>query len=181
MPAPVTRAIWFFGPSAAGKKTLIYRLCDARNVRTDPIFAAVGVEGRDAILTPLVPVSPRKRRKGLVALAPVAERREAIFRQVAASSTDMTWLIHGQALDLSHGVLDRLKAEHPAFVHTAVYLFPDRKTYMERTQGRGLALDYDDIQRRVDGQLAAVAERFGHVLLTRDGVTVESSGQARAA
>ena len=154
--------IWFFGPSASGKKTAIRHIYRGHG-NADLLEL---VKGHDAV----VPVIIENRVVRLTAEIGrdaahelLSENRHREFRRIYMSNDDC-YVVHGQGIDLSSRILVDLKEEF-GDLGIAVYFAIERELYDERTRGVRRAKPYELAYRRQPQQPEKISKFFGSVLI----------------
>lgn len=159
----MSRVTWIFGPSAAGKKTLIFSLADVNGRRSSELHAALGISSNDLVIPLVVPA--RVGKKSVKTRRRIVEGRLAILREVYGSSLTAQWLFHGQAIDIKARHLEIILSEFGAAETAVVYLRPSRETYHYRTAQRGLSFDYDEVESKMQDAVDHIRKIFPETLV----------------
>lgn len=164
---PGDRKIWIYGPSAIGKKTLIYNLSHIMNPRDCAFSRAVGIRARQ----PIIPVVLDNRRAGKSkeSVYKMRQDRLALFRNIYQSNFGVTWLIQGQSIDLRDPFLPKLAASLGQNLpnSTAVYLRVTEEIF-SKTRAKVRvenALPYSEAYANENETLVALKAIFPSVLI----------------
>ena len=163
------RAIWFFGPTAAGKKTLLYQLSDVQN-RKHELARALGLGSRDLVLPVVIP--NRIRGKRGQEYQDLLNSRINLFEQIYRADVDAVWLIHGQGIDIAQDILGRLAESMECDLSLAVYLYLHRETYELRAAARGISSSYKRAYASADAEIKYLKSRFRKVLVWRETLDI---------
>src|SRR5690554_3368666 len=99
------RSIWFFGPTASGKRTRLFWLADIVN-RRHGLARTLGLNRYDLVLPAVIP--NRIRGKQGEEYRQILERRTALLTQIFSANIDAVWLIHGQRIDIKEDIPGRI-------------------------------------------------------------------------
>jgi hypothetical protein len=164
------RVVWFFGPSAAGKKTLIYRLADLRN-RQHPLALELGL-GRYDLVLPVVSPNRIRGKRGQE-YQRMLDARAELFTQICRAEIDAVWLIHGQGVDIAADVLGRVRQASDCDLPLAIYLHIDKQTYQERAASRDIARSYEKAYAPAAEEIKYLKSRFRRVVVWRETLETE--------
>lgn len=156
--------IWFFGPSATGKKTLIRALTEFAAPRDDPLGRALGLRQFEF----LVPVILRVGLTGKPASEWTAciQQRTDTYKRIYRANIGAKWLIHGQYIDYTRGVLEALRGENGKLPSSrAVYLFLHEATFAQR---RRQDIQYAQAYASKDETLEKLHTFFDEVIVHRE-------------
>lgn len=162
----MNKFIWIFGPSAVGKKTA---MLEAANLNTTGrIRRTLGV-GVDIPIIPLILPSStvgydqqgvEERCEQRIALLSM------FYGMVDCGHPSIT-LIHGQRIDITGGVIDRLRKLYPKKFDLAFYIEVDEDTFYERNRLRGYDVDYDTTYTNHRKHLKYLNEIFREVKIIK--------------
>lgn len=154
------RAVWFFGPSAVGKKTLLFQLADVGNRRHE-LAVELGLGKHDLVLPVVIPNHIRGKRGD--EYERMLDARIETFSQIYRSQIQAICLMHGQGIDVSADIPGRLKDTFGCDLPLAVYLHIDKQTYEERATSRGITKSYERAYASADSEISYLKSRFSTV------------------
>jgi hypothetical protein len=169
------RVVWFFGPSAAGKKTLLYQLTSLQN-RRHQLAIELGLGSQDLVLPVVIP--NRIRGKRGEEYQKLLDTRIRLITQIYGAEIDAVWLIHGQGIDIAADVLGHIKQVSKCALSLAIYLHVDKQTYQSRAAARGISRSYKQAYASAEKEILYLRSRFQKVLVWQH--TLDSE-QARTA
>lgn len=168
------RAIWFFGPTAAGKKTLLYQLSDVQN-RKHELARELELGPRDLVLPAVIP--NRIRGKRGQEYQDILNSRISLLEQIHLAEIDAVWLIHGQGIDIVQDILGRLAESIECDLSLAVYLYLRRETYEERAASRGVSSSYKRAYASADDEIKYLKSRFRKLLVWRETLDIGTAAR----
>lgn len=124
------KVVWVFGLSAAGKKTFIYDLCNP-NTDITPYKEFLGDDFYRKVKIPIV--IPTKELN--------EDRLDIIKKVLSIDVKDSIFLVHGQGVDISRGILDSLNSINNNIVKECIYLKTDKKRYVRNIKERNKRVD----------------------------------------
>jgi len=151
------RSIWFFGPTACGKRTKLFWLADIVNRRHESA-RALGLRPHDLVLPAVIP-NPIRGKRG-EEYQRILARRIDLLTEIYTARIEAVWLIHGQRIDIDEDVPGRILEATGAELPLAVYLKPDKRTYEMYAAARGVEIRYEYAFAETDAELRYLSARF---------------------
>jgi hypothetical protein len=154
------RWVWFFGPSASGKRTKILWLADIANRRHEQAIN-LGLGRYDLVLPAIIPNRIRGKRGD--EYQRILDRRITRLIQIFRASIDAVWLVHGQRIDIVEDVPGRVRDATGSELSLAVYLRPKKFVYEAYCAARGLEANYEAAFAQAEAEMRYLSSRFREV------------------
>jgi len=165
------RYLWLFGPTSVGKKSLTATLSSLAKGARPPVAAQLDIGQNDTVVPAVFKLGVGKLSAGERHMAFKDRLRQ--FRNLYRLDLGVTWLIHGQRIDLVGGLVKGLPKDEADCLlkSTAVFLKLDKDSF-EKRQRPGTVKDYQKAYADQDYILSLLCRNFRHVMIlhVKDGI-----------